>query len=140
MEKLARDKHSSLVRKLVNYGRKKFYYIVPTSSGIYFGAKVTFETLFLGESLNSFLLNLQNYIFLISPRQLSNVFPAILASYVQFTWAFKTSDFAATVRFCIVLKSDETAFFKLSFNNNESKNLRSWTKLSFNIFYYLEIS
>ncbi len=29
LERLARDKHSSLLRKLVNYGRKKFYEIGP---------------------------------------------------------------------------------------------------------------
>ncbi len=117
MEKLARDRHSSLVRRFVNYGRKKFYYIGPTSSGIYFGAKVTFETLFFCESLNSFLLNLQNYIFLISPRQRSNVFPAIfgplkVSSHVR----LKRPILRPRCVFCIVLKSNETAFFKLSFN------------------------
>ncbi len=29
LERLARDKHSSLLRKLVNYGQKKFYTIGP---------------------------------------------------------------------------------------------------------------
>jgi hypothetical protein len=29
LERLARDKHSSLLQKFVNYGRKKFYRIVP---------------------------------------------------------------------------------------------------------------
>ncbi len=29
LESFARDKHSNLVRKSVNYGRKKFYRIVP---------------------------------------------------------------------------------------------------------------
>ncbi len=29
LEKFARDKHSSLLRKLINYGRKKFYNIGP---------------------------------------------------------------------------------------------------------------
>ncbi len=33
MERLARNKHSSLLRKLVNYGRKKFHIIV-TSWGV----------------------------------------------------------------------------------------------------------
>jgi hypothetical protein len=32
MGKLARDKHSSLLRKLVNYGRKMFYYMWPGAS------------------------------------------------------------------------------------------------------------
>ncbi len=31
LERFARDKHSSLLRKLVNYGRKKFYRIGPRS-------------------------------------------------------------------------------------------------------------
>jgi len=32
MEKLAKDKHSSLLRMFVNYGRKKFYNIVLCSN------------------------------------------------------------------------------------------------------------
>jgi hypothetical protein len=34
LERFARDKHSSLLRKLVNYGRKKFYRISPSSGSI----------------------------------------------------------------------------------------------------------
>jgi len=32
MERSARDKHSSLLRKFVNYGRKKFYNIGPSAT------------------------------------------------------------------------------------------------------------
>ncbi len=32
LEKLARDKHSRFVPKIVNYGRKKFYNIGPWSN------------------------------------------------------------------------------------------------------------
>jgi hypothetical protein len=33
LERLARDKHSSLLRKSVNYGQKKFYNIGPRPQG-----------------------------------------------------------------------------------------------------------
>ncbi len=32
LEKLASDKHTGLLRKFVNYGRKKFYYMGPGKS------------------------------------------------------------------------------------------------------------
>jgi hypothetical protein len=38
MERLARDKQSSLLRKSVNYGRKKFYRTDPFDSFPYFSA------------------------------------------------------------------------------------------------------
>ncbi len=34
LEKIAREKHSSLLWKFVNYGRKKFYYIGPGSRAV----------------------------------------------------------------------------------------------------------
>jgi hypothetical protein len=34
LERLARDKHSSLLRTLINYGRKKFYNIGPRANVI----------------------------------------------------------------------------------------------------------
>jgi len=40
LERFARDKHSSLLRKLVNYGHKKFYNIWPRSTVESFSSKI----------------------------------------------------------------------------------------------------
>ena len=55
LERLATDKHSSLLRKFVNYGHKKFYSIGPA---------VRFESLLVERSTNyATPLGIQNFMF-----------------------------------------------------------------------------
>ncbi len=46
LTKFARDKHSSLLRKFVNYGRKTFYNIYPSSNNSQVASDRTHKALF----------------------------------------------------------------------------------------------